>query len=70
MHRDSFGDDVYTVTSASLAHTGKTGHAEVVRVVYEPEKINFAQLLKVFWESHNPTQGNILFHQTHNTLKG
>ncbi|XP_073708883.1 mitochondrial peptide methionine sulfoxide reductase [Garra rufa] len=35
----------------------KTGHAEVVRVVYEPEKINFAQLLKVFWESHNPTQG-------------
>ncbi|XP_048063430.1 mitochondrial peptide methionine sulfoxide reductase isoform X3 [Megalobrama amblycephala] len=37
--------------------TGKTGHAEVVRVVYEPEKINFAQLLKVFWESHNPTQG-------------
>ncbi|ROL52535.1 Mitochondrial peptide methionine sulfoxide reductase [Anabarilius grahami] len=37
--------------------TGKTGHAEVVRVVYEPEKINLAQLLKVFWESHNPTQG-------------
>uniref|UniRef100_A0A9J7ZEI0 Mitochondrial peptide methionine sulfoxide reductase n=1 Tax=Cyprinus carpio carpio TaxID=630221 RepID=A0A9J7ZEI0_CYPCA len=37
--------------------TGKTGHTEVVRVVYEPEKINFAQLLKVFWESHNPTQG-------------
>ncbi|XP_056125122.1 mitochondrial peptide methionine sulfoxide reductase isoform X2 [Rhinichthys klamathensis goyatoka] len=37
--------------------TGKTGHSEVVRVVYEPEKINFAQLLKVFWESHNPTQG-------------
>ncbi|XP_052442283.1 mitochondrial peptide methionine sulfoxide reductase isoform X8 [Carassius gibelio] len=37
--------------------TGKTGHTEVVRVVYEPEKINFAQLLKVFWESHDPTQG-------------
>ncbi|KAL1253967.1 hypothetical protein QQF64_016196, partial [Cirrhinus molitorella] len=35
----------------------KTGHAEVVRVVYEPEKINFAQLLKVFWENHDPTQG-------------
>uniref|UniRef100_A0A671PN71 peptide-methionine (S)-S-oxide reductase n=1 Tax=Sinocyclocheilus anshuiensis TaxID=1608454 RepID=A0A671PN71_9TELE len=37
--------------------TGKTGHTEVVRVVYVPEKINFAQLLKVFWESHDPTQG-------------
>lgn len=56
-----FGNDVYTGTSALLPHTGKTGHSEVVRVVYEPEKINFAQLLKVFWESHNPTQGNISF---------
>ncbi|XP_069584488.1 mitochondrial peptide methionine sulfoxide reductase isoform X2 [Ranitomeya imitator] len=37
--------------------TGKTGHAEVVRVVYEPDKIGYDKLLKVFWESHNPTQG-------------
>ncbi|KAM6991992.1 mitochondrial peptide methionine sulfoxide reductase isoform 1-T1 [Tautogolabrus adspersus] len=37
--------------------TGGTGHTEVVRVVFHPEKISFAKLLKVFWESHNPTQG-------------
>lgn len=37
--------------------TGKTGHAEVVRVVYHPENISFGNLLKVFWESHDPTQG-------------
>ncbi|XP_030627088.1 mitochondrial peptide methionine sulfoxide reductase [Chanos chanos] len=37
--------------------TGQTGHAEVVRVVYEPDKISFTNLLKVFWESHDPTQG-------------
>nr|XP_040016505.1 mitochondrial peptide methionine sulfoxide reductase isoform X3 [Gasterosteus aculeatus aculeatus] len=37
--------------------TGMTGHAEVVRVVFHPEQISFAGLLKVFWESHNPTQG-------------
>jgi peptide-methionine (S)-S-oxide reductase len=37
--------------------TGRTGHAEVVRVVYDPAKVSFAQLLKVFWENHDPTQG-------------
>uniref|UniRef100_A0A8C8ML69 Mitochondrial peptide methionine sulfoxide reductase n=1 Tax=Oncorhynchus tshawytscha TaxID=74940 RepID=A0A8C8ML69_ONCTS len=37
--------------------TGRTGHTEVVRVVWEPEKTSFSKLLKVFWESHNPTQG-------------
>lgn len=36
---------------------GKTGHAEVVRVVYQPERISFEELLKVFWENHDPTQG-------------
>ncbi|XP_036054980.1 mitochondrial peptide methionine sulfoxide reductase isoform X2 [Onychomys torridus] len=35
----------------------KTGHAEVVRVVYQPEHISFEELLKVFWENHDPTQG-------------
>ncbi|XP_035801988.1 mitochondrial peptide methionine sulfoxide reductase isoform X2 [Amphiprion ocellaris] len=37
--------------------TGMTGHTEVVRVVFHPEQISFASLLKVFWESHDPTQG-------------
>uniref|UniRef100_A0A3Q1FCD5 Mitochondrial peptide methionine sulfoxide reductase n=1 Tax=Acanthochromis polyacanthus TaxID=80966 RepID=A0A3Q1FCD5_9TELE len=37
--------------------TGLTGHTEVVRVVFRPEQISFASLLKVFWESHDPTQG-------------
>jgi peptide-methionine (S)-S-oxide reductase len=37
--------------------TGMTGHNEVVRVVYDPKIISYEQLLKVFWENHNPTQG-------------
>ncbi|TIW49297.1 MAG: peptide-methionine (S)-S-oxide reductase MsrA [Mesorhizobium sp.] len=37
--------------------TGLTGHAEVVLVVYDPKIVSYAQLLKLFWESHDPTQG-------------
>ena len=37
--------------------TGMTGHNEVVFVVYDPQKISYEELLKVFWESHDPTQG-------------
>lgn len=37
--------------------SGLTGHTEVVLVVYEPEKVSYEALLKMFWELHNPTQG-------------
>ena len=37
--------------------SGRTGHAEVVQVVYDPAEISYADLLKAFWENHDPTQG-------------
>ncbi|HUV48655.1 MAG TPA: peptide-methionine (S)-S-oxide reductase MsrA [Actinomycetes bacterium] len=37
--------------------TGLTGHTEAVRVVYDPAVVSYAELLRVFWETHDPTQG-------------
>jgi len=36
--------------------SGRTGHAEVVRVIFDPDRISFEELLKAFWEGHDPTQ--------------
>ena len=38
--------------------SGRSGHAEVVRVVWDTQRLSFSDLLKLFWECHNPTQGN------------
>ncbi|MGH7883946.1 MAG: peptide-methionine (S)-S-oxide reductase MsrA, partial [Candidatus Dormibacteraceae bacterium] len=37
--------------------SGKTGHAQVVRVVFDPARVTYPELLRLFWESHDPTQG-------------
>ncbi|MDD5273847.1 MAG: peptide-methionine (S)-S-oxide reductase MsrA [Methylovulum sp.] len=37
--------------------SGRTGHTEAVKVIYDPDKLAFVDLLQLFWESHNPTQG-------------
>jgi peptide-methionine (S)-S-oxide reductase len=39
------------------ACTGKTGHAEAVRIVFDPAVVSYERLLRTFWESHDPTQG-------------
>jgi len=38
--------------------TGRTGHAEVVRVTYDPDRISYGELLQLFWKMHDPTQVN------------
>jgi peptide-methionine (S)-S-oxide reductase len=62
------GDGIYsTAVGYAGGHTpnptyeetcsGRTGHTEVVLVVFDPKKISYEKLLKTFWENHNPTQG-------------
>lgn len=38
--------------------TGRTGHTETVRVVYDPDEVSYDDLMRVFWENHDPTQGD------------
>jgi peptide-methionine (S)-S-oxide reductase len=37
--------------------SGRTGHAEVVQVVFDPKRVSYEELLRIFWENHDPTQG-------------
>lgn len=41
-----------------LVCTGRTGHAEVVEITYDPQAVPTLEILRVFWENHDPTQGN------------
>ncbi len=38
--------------------TGTTGHVEAVRVTYDPNRVSYNDLIKIFWENHNPSQAN------------
>ena len=38
--------------------SGRTGHTEVVLVVFDPQKVSYLDLLRIFWENHDPTQGD------------
>jgi peptide-methionine (S)-S-oxide reductase len=62
------GDGIYTTAVGYAAGitpnptyeevcSGRTGHNEVVLVVYDPKKVSYEKLLKTFWEGHDPTQG-------------
>lgn len=44
---------------------GLTGHTEVVRVVFSPGDVSLEELLKRFWESHDPTQGTVVHSHAH-----
>ncbi len=57
------GGTVANPTYAQIS-TGQTGHAEVCRIVYEPEVISFEKLLEVFWRTHDPTTLNRQGHDT------
>jgi peptide-methionine (S)-S-oxide reductase len=60
VHATSVGYAAGTVEHPTYKQvcSGVTDHNEVVRVIYNPKKISYQQLLEIFWTSHNPTQGN------------
>lgn len=60
VHSTAVGYAAGTTTNPTYEQvcSGKTGHAEVVLVVFNPAQVSYENLLKVFWEEHDPTQGN------------
>ncbi|KAJ9452305.1 Peptide methionine sulfoxide reductase MsrA 2 [Diplonema papillatum] len=60
VHTTAVGYQGGTVDNPSYDNicSGKSGHSESVKVVFDPKETNYVNLLKVFWECHDPTQGN------------
>jgi len=60
VHKVTSGYSGGTVKNPSYREvcTGRTGHAEVIQVVYDPDTITFSELLEVFWQTHDPTTLN------------
>jgi len=53
-----YGGGDHPAPDYKLVCSGRTGHVELVHLVFDPKTISYAQILKVFFENHNPTQGN------------
>ena len=49
------GDEIYDNVSYEMVCSGKTGHAEVIKVEFDPSRISYSGLLDIFWENHDPT---------------
>lgn len=56
--RSGFSGGIYPNPAYEEVHSGKTGHAEVVQLIYDPKLINLTQLLEIFWSTHDPTSLN------------
>jgi peptide-methionine (S)-S-oxide reductase len=79
--KSGFSGGIYSNPTYEEVHSGKTGHAEVVQLIFDPTVVSIRQLLEIFWSTHDPTslnsQGNdkgpqyrsiIFYHDDHQLL--